>query len=81
MMPAMARIVIVMFGLIALATAAYIPDGATEVDCTEYLLPMCTREYDPLCGTNGVEYSNECMLCLHNLEAKENIFVNHKGPC
>ncbi|KAL2077799.1 hypothetical protein ACEWY4_027303 [Coilia grayii] len=73
------RFTIIMLAMIALATGTYIPDGATEPDCSVYFLPICTREYEPVCGTNGVKYASECMLCVHNMEAKENIFISHKG--
>ncbi|KFP85389.1 Pancreatic secretory trypsin inhibitor, partial [Acanthisitta chloris] len=27
----------------------------------------CPRNFEPLCGTDDVVYSNECLLCLQNL--------------
>ncbi|CAM5132070.1 unnamed protein product [Eretmochelys imbricata] len=61
-----------------------------QLDCGQYprikaedgkVLIGCPRILAEVCGTDGVTYPNECMLCAHNLEHGENINKKHDGEC
>ncbi|XP_062332026.1 trypsin inhibitor ClTI-1-like [Osmerus eperlanus] len=59
----------------------FLPGEGEQVDCTLHNLPMCSRDYNPICGSDGVTYPNECMLCLDNEENQRNVLIRSKGIC
>ncbi|XP_015205125.2 trypsin inhibitor ClTI-1-like [Lepisosteus oculatus] len=69
------------FCLAGLARGASIPSGGTPPDCGQYMIPACPRNFDPVCGTNGVVYGNECMLCADNMEKNTNFLISKRGEC
>uniref|UniRef100_A0A0G4FUL8 Kazal-like domain-containing protein n=1 Tax=Chromera velia CCMP2878 TaxID=1169474 RepID=A0A0G4FUL8_9ALVE len=42
---------------------------------------MCTREYMPVCGSDGKTHSNECVMGVAACEKKMEITVVSDGPC
>ncbi|XP_025937879.1 serine protease inhibitor Kazal-type 2 [Apteryx rowi] len=64
-------------GLISLpSSAASIPPA-----CNRYGVPGCPRDYNPVCGTDGETYSNECVLCESNSENKKDVQIFKRGSC
>ncbi|KAG7465013.1 hypothetical protein MATL_G00171660 [Megalops atlanticus] len=49
--------------------------------CEKYEDGMCSRQYDPVCGDDGVTYSTECVLCQHNKNRDAKIRIRHSGEC
>jgi len=42
---------------------------------------ICNRMYAPVCGSNGVTYSNECMMDVDSFERNLDITKLHDGEC
>ncbi|XP_045685516.1 ovomucoid-like [Phyllostomus hastatus] len=44
-------------------------------------LEMCTKDYFPVCATNGRTYSNKCTFCLALKENGGKLNLVHYGEC
>ncbi|XP_027627469.1 serine protease inhibitor Kazal-type 1 [Tupaia chinensis] len=41
----------------------------------------CPRIYNPVCGTDGNTYANECILCVENQKRQIPVLIQKSGPC
>ncbi|XP_021006795.1 serine protease inhibitor Kazal-type 1 [Mus caroli] len=51
-----------------------------EPSC-RYAMGGCPRIYHPVCGTDGITYANECVLCFENRKRIEPVLIQNGGPC
>uniref|UniRef100_T1IXA6 Large ribosomal subunit protein mL46 n=1 Tax=Strigamia maritima TaxID=126957 RepID=T1IXA6_STRMM len=56
-----------------------------KLECPKSLANgICTLEYSPVCGTDGIVYSNKCMFCYaQQKKLKEGVemYFDHMGMC
>nr|ANN87741.1 proteinase inhibitor precursor [Cruziohyla calcarifer] len=57
-------------------------EGATEPDCKKYP-GKCPLAQNPVCGTDGRMYYNECALCVFMRDSKNKVKIQIKkmGKC
>lgn len=51
--------------------------GENECTCNR----LCSREYAPVCGSDGKTYSTECMMKLLVCEEGTDVTVKERGEC
>ncbi|XP_052597361.1 serine protease inhibitor Kazal-type 10-like [Peromyscus californicus insignis] len=76
-------ILALVFPLYYETTCAFSTEARHKPDCEMYrkVPNKCTREKNPVCGTNGHTYSNECVFCNAMISAKDKFDYLHHGPC
>uniref|UniRef100_A0A3P9MSY4 Kazal-like domain-containing protein n=1 Tax=Poecilia reticulata TaxID=8081 RepID=A0A3P9MSY4_POERE len=41
----------------------------------------CTNTFRPVCGSDGITYTNTCTLCLKIQKTKRKIYISNRGTC
>lgn len=54
-------------------------DGTFSCKCIDK--KNCAKEKDPVCGTDGETYLNECILKAESCDSNTSVGVKHAGPC
>lgn len=52
-------------------------NGVAHCRCIEF----CASNYEPVCGSNGETFVNECRFRADSCARQLNLFIRHIGPC
>ncbi|XP_078533661.1 trypsin inhibitor ClTI-1-like [Lissotriton helveticus] len=64
-------------GIFSIAEVA----GGKPPHCEDYGLPGCPKNLNPVCGTDGKTYSNECLLCEAVKNTNKDLQIEKQGNC
>ena len=53
------------------------PDGSAKCECIQ----TCSKNYQPVCGSDGKTYSSECEMNVKACREKMELTVKHSGQC
>nr|XP_033782753.1 serine protease inhibitor Kazal-type 1-like [Geotrypetes seraphini] len=56
-------------------------DEGREANCEKFPRVGCPKIYSPVCGTDGIVYDNECLICHKNREKNLHIRIRKEGKC
>ncbi|XP_028399649.1 neurogenic locus notch homolog protein 2-like isoform X2 [Dendronephthya gigantea] len=59
------------------ASCVPMENGEHICECPQF----CTKEYSPVCATDGHTYDNECYMDMESCLNKELLFVESRGEC
>ncbi|XP_039631416.1 serine protease inhibitor Kazal-type 1-like [Polypterus senegalus] len=72
---------------VAFICLSVLSDGAAvcpfhkKTDCDNYVNNVCSLSWDPVCGSNGQTYGNECFFCMDIKKKKTPIFITKRDVC
>ncbi|XP_077380871.1 putative pancreatic secretory proteinase inhibitor [Festucalex cinctus] len=73
---------VLLLGLLLICVLADAQASPTKPNCPDTDEPiMCGMNYDPVCGTDGNTYPNDCALCDHRQVTKQEVWKAHHGAC
>ncbi|XP_073326830.1 probable pancreatic secretory proteinase inhibitor [Pagrus major] len=49
--------------------------------CPEMEIMVCPRHFEPVCGSDGNTYGNECTLCDQRQRTKMDILITKETSC